>query len=163
MISRFTHEQRRRLWRWGGGGVLFLLLIWTSSFFFIVGININFSLPGYVYLVIRDREPVKNGLAAFHPPPNDLYPRTWFIKYVKGVPGDLVSWDGNQFSINGTRLGSARTHTENGLALARGAEGVIPDDEYFMWTDHPRSFDSRYARISLVQRDRLIGRAYRLF
>ena len=162
MITKFTPEQFQRLYRWGGTGVLFVLIMWSLSFFYLLGFNTNFSLPGYVYLVVRYHHPVKDGLAAFHPPPNDFYSKIWFIKRVKGIPGDVVTWNGRQFFINNEPLGTAKIRAENGIALAVGAEGVIPDHEYFMWTEHPDSFDSRYAQISLVKRDRIIGRAYRV-
>ncbi len=162
MTCKLTQEQTRRLLRWGFAGAFVIATIWVLSIFYLIGFNTTNSLPGYVYLVIKYHHPVKHGLVAFRPPPNDFYPHRWFIKYVKGLAGDVVQWDGRQFSINGQPLGSAKVHAENGLALARGTSGQIPKDYYFVWTEHADSFDSRYAQIDLIPHNRIIGRAYRL-
>ena len=163
MPSKFAPEQTARFLRWMFAGLFFIVAIWALSFFFIIGFNMTGSLPGYAYLVIKYHQPAKNELVAFRPPPNDFYRHGWFIKYVKGVPGDVVRWDGRRFAINGQTLGSAKLRSENGIALDRGAEGHIPQNNYFVWSEHVDSFDSRYGQIDLVSRDRIIGRAYRLF
>ncbi|MXX11326.1 MAG: type IV secretory pathway protease TraF-like protein [Nitrospira sp. SB0677_bin_15] len=163
MACNLTRLQIQRILRWEFAGVFFITAIWALSLFYLIGFNTTKSLPGYVYLVIRYHHPAKNELVAFHPPPNDFYPHRWFIKYVKGAAGDVVRWDGRVFSINDQPLGSAKVRSENGIALARGTEGQIPPHYYFVWSEHADSFDSRYAQIDLVHRDRIIGRAYRLF
>ena len=163
MVCNLTPLQIQRMLRWGFAGVVCIVSIWVLSFFYLIGVNTTNSLPGYVYLVVTYHHPVKHGLVAFQPPPNDFYPHRWFLKYVKGTAGDVVHWDGRQFAINGEPLGSAKVRSENGIALARGAKGRIPQHYYFVWSEHADSFDSRYAQINLVPRERILGRAYRLF
>lgn len=163
MGFKLTQEQIQRLLRWGFAGMVVVGSLWVLSLFYLIGFNTTNSLPGYVYLVIKYHHPVKDGLVAFQPRPNDFYPRRWFIKSVKGIAGDVVHWDGRQFSINGEPLGSAKVRAENGIALARGTDGRIPQNHYFVWSEHADSFDSRYAQIDLVARERILGRAYRLF
>lgn len=163
MPANGTPAHTARFLRWLFGGLFFIAAMWALSFFFSIGFNRTDSLPGYAYVVIKYHQPAKNELVAFRPPPNDFYRHGWFIKYVKGVPGDVVRWDGRRFAINGHPLGVAKLRAENGIALTRGAEGRIPHNNYFVWSEHVDSFDSRYAQIDLVARDRIIGRAYRLF
>ena len=163
MPAKFTPAHTARFLRWMFAGLFFIAATWALSFFFSIGLNMTDSLPGYAYLVIKYHQPTKNELVAFRPPPNDFYRHGWFIKYVKGVPGDVVRWDGRRFAINGHPLGAAKLRAENGIALKRGAEGRIPQNNYFVWSEHVDSFDSRYGQIDLVARDRIIGRAYRLF
>ena len=163
MPAKGTPAHTARFLRWMFGGLFVIAAMWALSFFFSIGFNRTDSLPGYAYLVIKYHQPAKNELVAFRPPPNDFYRHGWFIKYVKGVPGDVVRWDGRRFAINGHPLGVAKRRAENGIALTRGAAGRIPHNNYFVWSEHVDSFDSRYGQIDLVARDRIIGRAYRLF
>ena len=163
MPSKWTPAHTARVLRWTFAGLFVIAAMWALSSFFIIGVNATGSLPGYVYLVITSHRPAKNELVAFRPPPNDFYRHGWFIKYIKGVPGDVVRWDGRRFAINGHPLGSAKLRSEHGMALDRGAEGRIPENRYFVWSEHVDSFDSRYGQIDLVSGDRIIGRAYRLF
>lgn len=163
MPANVTPEHITRVLRWMFAGLFVITATWALSFFFSIGLNRTDSLPGYAYVVVKYHQPAKNELVAFRPPPNDFYRHGWFIKYVKGVPGDVVRWDGRRFAINGQLLGSAKRRAANGIALTRGAEGRIPHNNYFVWSEHVDSFDSRYGQIDLVARDRIIGRAYRLF
>ena len=163
MPASFTPARTARVLRWLFAGLFVIAAMWALSCFVLIGFNMTDSLPGYAYVVITSHQPAKHELVAFRPPPNDFYRHGWFIKYVKGVPGDVVRWDGRRFAINGHPLGVAKRRSEHGIALDRGAEGRIPPNQYFVWSAHVDSFDSRYAQIDLVARDRIIGRAYRLF
>lgn len=130
-----------------------------------LGINGTDSLPGVLYLVVKNEVPERHGnLVAFYPPTNDFYPSSmFFIKKAMGLPGDKVTREGRAFYINGEYQAIAKTHSRSGVPLQSGPAGIIPDGQYFVWTPHPDSYDSRYEDIGWITKDRIIGRAVRLF
>jgi conjugal transfer pilin signal peptidase TrbI len=162
-------EERRRLrrfrtnlFRWLCGLGFVVLLGWGVSPFVKLGFNATDSVDGTVFLIVKDSVPPKGGLVAFWPPENDFYHNIWFVKYLKGVPGDRVDWQERLFFINGESIGIAKPASRNGVALRPSEGGVIPKGFYFVWTPHADSFDSRYEPIGWIPRHRLIGRAFRL-
>lgn len=130
-----------------------------------LGINGTESLPGVFYLVLKNESPAaRSDLIAFYPPTNRFYPPgMFFIKKARGFPGDVVTRKGEDFYINDAYVGTAKTHSHSGALLQPGPTGVIPEDKYFVWTSHPDSYDSRYEDIGWISKDRIIGRAVRLF
>lgn len=158
-LSRF----RRNLFRWLCGIGFIVLIGWGTSPFVKLGFNATNSVDGYVFLIVKGVIPQKGELVAFWPPENDFYENVWFVKYLKGVPGDSVVRQGQLFYIDGEYLGAAKTQSKGGIPLEPSKAGVIPDNSYFVWTPHADSFDSRYEQIGLVSEDRFIGRAYRIF
>lgn len=163
----FAWRRRRYQWRLLkiiGGLVIVGAVVWALSPIVTLGWNETASLPGKVYAVAHQQRPDKGQLAAFYPPPNPYYPREmWFTKIIVGVPGDVISHRGRLVLINGKPVGVARvTDSERRRRLSMVKAQVIPEGFYFVWTPHPRSYDSRYADIGLVHEDRIIGRAYRL-
>ena len=126
-----------------------------------IGINSSDSIPGTVFLIVKGSKLKRNDMAAFYPPENPYY-KTWFVKYVAGVPGDSVSSLGSSFYINGRFIGNAKDHAKDGSVLHPSAPGIITKDHYFVWTPHKDSYDSRYQDIGLVPVDRVIGRAIRI-
>jgi conjugal transfer pilin signal peptidase TrbI len=149
----------------GLSGVLIVVVLVQAALspWYLFGLNIDNSLPGYVYVVIRDEQPVRLDIAAFRTPLNPYYPAgAPFIKVVLGVPGDKVSRSGREFFINGTAIGSAKEHTRHGLPLTPGPTGMLPSDNYFFWTPNIDSYDSRYGEIGWITSERILGRAVRL-
>jgi len=130
---------------------------------YLFGINIDESLPGVFYLVIRDELPARDDIAAFRTPSNPYYRQgAPFIKIVRGLPGDRVIRDKRKFFINDKLVGIAKTKTRHGQPLTLGPTGKIPLDHYFFWTPHPDSYDSRYGEIGWISTDRIMGRAVRI-
>ena len=80
-----------------------------------------------------------------------------FGKYVYGIGGDVVTVSGRTFSINGTPLVTAKMQSRRGEPLALGPTGRIPPGCYFVGSPHQDGFDSRYALIGWICRDRLVG------
>jgi conjugal transfer pilin signal peptidase TrbI len=149
----------------GLSGVLIVVVLVQAALspWYLFGLNIDNSLPGYVYVVIRDEQPARLDIAAFRTPPNPYYPAgAPFIKVVLGVPGDKVSRKGWEFFVNGTAIGIAKERTRHGLPLTPGPTGVLPSDNYFFWTPNIDSYDSRYGEIGWITSDRILGRAVRL-
>lgn len=154
---------RKSLLCWLCGISFIALFSWGLSPFLKLGFNLTNSIDGHVFLIVKGVEPKKGELAAFWPPENDFYNNIWFVKYIKGVPGDSVVREGKLFYIAGEYIGAAKEHSRNGALLKPGKSGVIPSHSYFVWTPHEDSFDSRYEQIGLVPESRFIGRAYRIF
>ncbi len=158
-----------RFIRWMVATAFVLAVIWmltqTLSPWFRLGINGTDSLPGLVYLVFKGKLPNQRGdVIAFYPPPNRFYPeRMFFVKKAMGLPGDSITRQGQDFLVNGRWVAMAKTQSRSGKPLTPGPEGIIPEDSWFVWTPHPDSYDSRYADIGWISKDRVIGRAMRLF
>lgn len=149
----------------GLSGVLIGVVIVQAALspWYLFGLNIDNSLPGYVYVVIRDELPVHLDVAAFRTPPNPYYPEgAPFIKVVLGVPGDSVTRNGREYSVNGLPIGWAKEKTRHGQPLTPGPTGLLPAGHYFLWTPHIDSYDSRYGEIGWITTDRILGRAVRL-
>lgn len=127
--------------------------------------NITDSLSGHVYLVVTVHKAERGQLVHFIPPSNPIYPAEMrFTKYRVGLPGDVITHKGREMFINGVSLGKAVEATRyGGRPLAMIPDGLIPQGYSFVWTPHPRSYDSRYAEIGLIADAQIIGRAYRLF
>jgi len=163
------NEKLRRFVSWSMLTVALIasleVLSMALSPWFRIGINGTESLPGALYLVIKNEIPEAPGdLIAFYPPHNRFYPSgMFFIKKVRGMPGDVVRRRGGDFYINDTYVGAAKTRSHSGSPLQPGPTGVIPKGQYFVWTPHPDSYDSRYEDIGWISEDRVIGRAVRLF
>jgi conjugal transfer pilin signal peptidase TrbI len=123
------------------------------------------SLPSKVWLVHVGQVPVRGDYVAFRIPPNRFYPNRYggFLKIVRGTAGDLVTRDGRRFSVNGQFVGTAKSVSRNGLPLDPGPVGMIPPDFYFVWTPEVDSFDSRYADIGWIAKDRIVGVARPVF
>lgn len=153
---------RKNLFRWLCAMGFVVLLAWGVSPFVKLGFNATDSVDGLVFLIVKDSVPPKGGLVAFWPPENAFYHNIWFVKYLKGVPGDRVERQGRLFYINGESMGYAKPASSSGVALRPSGGGVIPQGFYFVWTPHADSFDSRYAQIGWIPQNRLIGRAFRL-
>jgi len=146
------------------GALISVVIIQAAlSPWYLFGLNIDNSLPGYVYLVVRDELPLRDEIAAFKTPPNPYYPENApFIKVVRGMPGDTVTRAGRSFFVNGKRIGWAKEQTRNGRPLTPGPTGLLPPGHYFFWTPHIDSYDSRYGEIGWITTDRILGRAVRL-
>ncbi len=167
--STDPHPKIHRFARWMGLTLGIILSVWLISLmlspWYRLGINGTDSLPGVLYLVLKTEVPTTRGdLVAFYPPENRFYPREmFFIKKAMGMPGDEVTRKGRDFYINGGYVATAKTRSRSGKPLRPGPAGVIPDGHYFVWTPHPDSYDSRYEDIGWISKDRIIGRAVRLF
>ena len=162
-------EKRQRFVRWSALAIALIALLKLLSLalspWIRLGINGTASLPGVLYLVVKNEMPDTRGdLIAFYPPPNRYYPSgMFFIKKVMGLPGDQVSRIGRTYYINGSRVAIAKPYSRSGNTLQLGPTGRIPKGKYFVWTPHPDSYDSRYEDIGWISQDRVIGRAVHLF
>jgi conjugal transfer pilin signal peptidase TrbI len=143
------------------------LMLWLLSHFIAIGPNRTGSLPIREYpivLVLKDGEvPARGGLVGFRPEPNRFYPAdSLFVKRLAGLPGDRVTYEGGTFHINGMPVATTKPRAKDGQALEPGPVGVLPACRYFVATDHPDGYDSRYRDIGWVGCSQIVGRAYAL-
>ena len=134
---------------------------WRDSHAILV--NASTSLPNWAFLLDRTRMPQRGDTIMFTPPPSDLLTAHFgsapkpFGKIVYGVPGDRVTRIGRDYSVNGRVVAHAKFVSKRGEPLALGPVGVLPRGCYFVGTPNPDSFDSRYAAIGWICRDRILG------
>lgn len=164
----FWTPARRRLWLVVGTGAvlwsLFNAIVWWRETHALL-INATDSLPHWAFLLEKKRPAVPGDLIFFKPPPSQLL-RTHFGegehlfgKHVLGVAGDRVTVEGRSVFVNGTLTATAKPLTRKGVPLVPIAPQTIPHDCFFVGTSHPDGFDSRYAAIGLICRDRILGTA----
>jgi conjugal transfer pilin signal peptidase TrbI len=126
-------------------------------------INASPSLPYWAIWTSRTGVPQRGNIILFTPPASPLLQKHFgtraqpFGKIVSGMPGDLVTREGRTFHVNGRPVATAKLASRLGEPLALGPTGRIPENCYFVTTPHKDGFDSRYAAIGWVCRDRILG------
>jgi len=154
-----------RLWLWTGLGGAALSLSAVAGFAsdHALMINVSPSLPYWAIWLDRGAVPSRGDIILFDPPASELLikhfgksPRP-FGKRVAGLPGDMVREDGRTYFVNGVPVAKAKLTSLRGEPLALGPTGRVPSGCYFVATDHPDGFDSRYAAIGWVCKNRVLG------
>ena len=126
-------------------------------------INASPSLPNWAFWLDKSAPIARGSLIFFEPPASPLLERHFgkgphlFGKRVLGLPGDVVSHEGAEVLVNGRKVGARLAKTRLGVTLSPGPEGVIPQNCYYVGSDHPRGFDSRYAEVGLACRGHILG------
>lgn len=126
-------------------------------------INASPSLPYWAIWLDRHATPVRGDIILFDPPPSALLKARFgdepqaFGKEVMGVGGDVVTESARNFFVNGRFVARAKPHSRKGERLALGPTGKIPRGCYFVATAHKDGFDSRYAAIGWICRNRVLG------
>jgi conjugal transfer pilin signal peptidase TrbI len=131
----------------------------------VVLINASQSLPDWAFLVERGRFPRRGDYVVFAPGHDPLVRRHFgqeppaFVKIAYGVPGDRVDRVGLAVRVNGRTIARLKPRTRQDEILVPGPLGTVPQGCVFAASPHKDGFDSRYAAIGFVCRDRLIGSA----
>lgn len=120
-------------------------------------LNYSDSLPHWAFLIDRGQEPQVGEMVFFVPPKNRFYGGRPFVKTIAAGPGDRVTIKQKQLFINGETLCALLDAAKDGSPLHPGPTGVIPDGHYFLYSNHERSYDSRYSDIGWVPAERIIG------
>jgi len=164
---QFKRISRQALFRIGiclGVALFLLALIVCLGRFINIGINISGSLPVKLVLIIKNADFGKGDIIAFHPPDSSLHQTDeLLIKTVMGVPGDIVWQDDGLYFVNEVVIGMAQEQSRQGVKLNPGPQGKISEQHYFVGSNNPYSFDSRYAEIGWVQDAQIIGRVITLW
>ena len=145
-------------------------------------VNYTESLPDHVFVTVKGwttglkhgdyvtyEFPCENSVSLFMKGDH-------MVKIVGGLPGDRVVMNGNrEFAIlhddasdavnsfGGHPMGTAKTHSKTGKAVAPGPTGVIPEGHYYVFAPHPASLDSRYAEVGFLPQSAIVGRTFPLF
>ncbi|MGE4404358.1 S26 family signal peptidase [Pseudomonas sp.] len=134
---------------------------WSSSHALMI--NESESLPNWAFFVEAGRFPERGEYVIFNPGRDALVTKYFgdhpsaFAKIALGVPGDVVSRNGSDVLVNGHKVARLKPLTRRGDRLEVGPVGTIPKGCVFAGTDHKDGFDSRYAAIGFVCRDRIAG------
>ena len=151
------------LWAALGAGILTLGATTRFAQHHALMINASPSLPYWAIWLDRTGTPARGDLIVFMPPASPLLTRHFgikplpFSKRVLGVAGDRISEQDGLFSVNGRPVALAKPASRLGEPLALGPTGTIPQGCYFVATEHKDSFDSRYAAIGWICRERVLG------
>ncbi|MFK5948034.1 MAG: S26 family signal peptidase [Methylococcales bacterium] len=154
---------RKIMGKWLVSISLVFVFLWGISPWVKFSYNATESLDGSLFIILKDVEIHKGDKVAFWPPRNRFYKYGFFVKYAAGIEGDIITVLDKSFFLGEEFLGVAETITRTGEPLVASKGGTIPANNYFVWTPHKRSFDSRYVDIGLIHEDNIIGRAYRIF
>ena len=165
---RFWTVQRRKRYAIFAGAALIwgaydAISGWRDRYAFLI--NATESLPYWAFVVERGHMPAKREIVSFDPPRTPLVVRHFgakppmFNKYVWGIAGDTVTRVDRTFYVNGVKVAVAKPVSRLGEPLALGPVGKIPSGCMFVGTPHKDGFDSRYAQIGWVCRNRVIGTA----
>lgn len=74
-------------------------------------------------------------------------------KIIAGKPGDKISIQDQILYLNDVEIGSIQTVSKSGKTYHPISEQTILEGNYFVYTPHPESFDSRYQEFGLVKSD----------
>ena len=126
-------------------------------------INESPSVSGKIFLLVKTKNFQKGdliGIKCFH---SDYTKERHFTKRLVGVPGDLIAVKDRKIYINGMCKGVAKSHTKDLRPLTPIAPQIIPDNKYFVMTEHKDSFDSRYVEFGLVGEQHIEGKVYHIW
>lgn len=115
------------------------------------------SLPEHYFVQLSKVTPKKGDLTIVY---NGFY-KGKIIKRIIGIQGDQITRDANSnIFINQQKVGRAKSYTDlkTGLTLTAINPQTIPEGRVFLFSSHPKSFDSRYQEVGLVRVEDLEGK-----
>jgi conjugal transfer pilin signal peptidase TrbI len=122
--------------------------------------NKSVSLPQKWFLIAKKQIPQKGHIFAFRAKDNGAYKsEEIFIKIVGGVAKDQIYVQKRNFYINDQFIGIAKSTSLKGRPLSMSRSGIIPKNNFFAYTSHKDSYDSRYKQIGLINAKDIIGTA----
>lgn len=166
IATRTGHHVAVRRTAWiliGAAGALFAAVA-ASHPWLLWSWNFSPSLPGSLFVTVRDRLPQPGELVTYRWPGGLGYPAgSLFHKRVAGRAGDAIDWKDRMVHVARVPIGLARASARDGRPLERLRADSIAPGQYFVHTPHPGSLDSRYAAHGLVSRTQVVGTAWRVF
>ncbi|MDA0345560.1 MAG: S26 family signal peptidase [Proteobacteria bacterium] len=140
-----------------------IILLFAFSLKYSIRINVSGSLPYKVFILDKGNKQAEIGKIMAFIAPNNGYYKGDFAKYVMGIPGDEVKYEGDDVFVGNLYIGKVKIKSKEGDLLSKGPSGIIPKGHYFMASDHKDSFDSRYKNIGYVKDSNIIGTIYPIF
>ncbi|RKF17706.1 type VI secretion protein [Altericroceibacterium spongiae] len=134
---------------------------WSETHGFLI--NATESLPNWAFFIQSGVFPTRGDYVIFDPGDDPIVTEYFgehpslFAKITYGVAGDLVERRGNEVYVNGDPVARLKPYTRKGDKLTAGPVGVIPKGCVYAGSHHKDGFDSRYANIGFVCKDRLVG------
>jgi|LakMenEpi03Aug12_release.lakeMendotaPanAssembly.Ray.scaffolds.fasta_scaffold27821_7 hypothetical protein len=105
------------------------------------------SLPEHYFLQLTKFSPSKGDLTIVY---NPFYGGR-LIKKIIGQAGDKITTDAvGDLWVGQKLVGKVYPQTAEGKKLNRTRDQVIPEGQVFLYSPHPKSFDSRYLEVVLV-------------
>lgn len=163
IIVRSPAWRRVALWSGIGAGAFALSSLAAFAAGHALMINASPSLPYWAIWLDRGAAPQRGDIILFDPPASPLLAKHFgkepkpFGKRVSGMPGDVVTEKDRVYFVNGRQVAKAKLKSRVGGPLALGPTGTVPRGCYFVTTAHQDGFDSRYAAIGWICRQRILG------
>ena len=163
IILRSPTWRRVALWSGLGAGAFALSSLAAFAAGHALMINASPSLPYWAIWLDRGAAPQRGDIILFDPPASPLLAKHFgkepkpFGKRVSGMPGDVVTEKDRVYFVNGRQVAKAKLKSRRGESLALGPTGTVPRGCYFVTTGHKDGFDSRYAAIGWICRQRILG------
>lgn len=163
LARRWPAAPRLILWAGLGAGALSLSVLAGFARDHALLINVSPSLPYWAIWLDRTAVPSRGDIILFDPSASPLLTKHFgkspgpFGKRVMGLPGERVTETERVFFVGDKPVAKAKVRSRRGEPLALGPTGIVPAGCYFVATDHPDGFDSRYAAIGWVCRPRILG------
>lgn len=119
-------------------------------------LNITSSVPKGLYRLYKINKLKRNDIVYIEIPDNakhiiwdrEYLPKhiKYLLKYVKGVPGDLVEVKENKLYINNKFEGNIKKYDSEGNLLISLTEGkfILKEEQYLVLGNDDNSYDSRY-------------------
>lgn len=112
------------------------------------------SMPQHYFLQILPIKPAINNYTVVF---SDWY-HGQVIKKIIGIGGDRIGYDqNNQMFVNNFKVGVPHCVTSDGRRLHPTPAQIIPQGYVFLYSEHIKSFDSRYQELGLVPLSKLQG------
>lgn len=143
--------------------VLLVLLFGLKTFGISFAFNKSESLPYSVFIIkSSNKAPERNELVSFSfeqkTDSKVFKDGALMVKEVIGLPGDVVSFKSNSFFINDVQVAKVKSETSKGEPLTPNVDRVLLDGEYFVFSSHDDSFDSRYLEFGYPDQSSINGR-----
>lgn len=112
------------------------------------------SLPEHYFIQLPKFTPKKGDLTIVY---NQFYGGR-LIKQIIGQAGDHITTDAvGDLWVGKKLIGKVYSQTGSAKTLTRTKDQVIPEGQVFLYSPHPKSFDSRYQEVGLVPVEALEG------
>ncbi len=132
-----------------------------------LAINFSPSISGYLFWVEkghRDFSPGDYVLIKFSKERHDPYiPNGYVGKRIGCMPGQVLERKGLAFYCDGKLVAVAKTRSISGKPLHpfEWTKGKVPEGYYFVYGEHPYSWDSRY--YGFVSEKEIVAKEVKLF
>jgi signal peptidase I len=127
-----------------------------------IGYNLSESINKSFFIYKKDNsyKPKRGDLIIFKVKRDDLYfANKTFTKYIFGTPDDNLKFIKNSYVINDIARFRPKEFGKKGQKLhnfkLKSKYNIIPEDNYFVATNHPDSYDSRY--FGYIHQNQIIG------